>query len=435
MRCFIGDDLKGILFALAASLLLFGCLTPQPAPTPTPAVAPTATLSPTATPVITSPSPTASAAELGCIASGGTVTTANCCTSITEDFPNSCAIGACGCAPEYSHPIRICGCGDKCFNGTACVTLREGEGSETPAASSASSDRFVWIASKNSGKVAKLYEKNGTFAGFYAAGAVPVSIAVDADGNVWVADGSEGNGEVTKLDPNGALIGTYVTGTAHSRVALDPSGNVWVTDIGDKIEKLDPDGKVLGKFTTVMDPVDIIADKDGNVWVTGTATQSANGNLVRLDSDGSVTAAYNLQGSAGFMTLDSDGNLLVSGGTRGIVTRVGRTGGILGNYSFSAVGMAVDADGNLWATDAGNTVKKYDSGGTLLGEYSVGEYALGISVDFDGNVWVSNFESTFVTKLDGKTGALVGNYEVDGCEWNFGDAAGFRYRHFVLGTD
>ncbi|MFH0835115.1 MAG: NHL repeat-containing protein [Candidatus Micrarchaeota archaeon] len=415
---------------LVASVLLFGCLTPNPAPTPTPSAAPTSapTNVPSAPPSLT---------EQGCIASGGTVTTANCCSSI-GDFPNTCAIGACGCAPQYSHSVKICGCGDKCFNGDTCVTFKEGEGiaTATPTTgASASSDRFVWIAGGD-GKVSKLYESNGTFAGHYAAGAVPVSIAVDAEGNVWVADGSdfnEGNGEVTKLDSTGELIGTYKTGSAHSRVVLDPSGNVWVLDIGDKIEKLSPNGTVLGQFTALMDPLDIIADSYGNVWVTG--THNGNGNLVKLNSAGEITGEYDLEAGAAMMAIDSEGNLLVAGNKMNNVTRVSSEGGILGKYTISAIAMAVDADGNIWTTNAGNTIKKYDSGGGIIGEYPVGEAAIGVSIDYDGNVWVSNTESSFVTKLNGATGALIGNYEIGGCEWNVGDATGFRYHHFVLRDD
>lgn len=57
----------------------------------------------------------------GCVESGGTVSAANCCQS-SGDFPNTCAIGACGCAPENSHIILACLCpDDMCFDGTACV--------------------------------------------------------------------------------------------------------------------------------------------------------------------------------------------------------------------------------------------------------------------------------------------------------------------------
>lgn len=56
-----------------------------------------------------------------CLKSGGKITTAMCCGN-TEDFPNTCKIGACGCAPEDSHRIKVCNCGPgKCFNGKKCV--------------------------------------------------------------------------------------------------------------------------------------------------------------------------------------------------------------------------------------------------------------------------------------------------------------------------
>jgi hypothetical protein len=59
--------------------------------------------------------------ERGCLGSGGTVTTATCCTSVS-DFPNTCGIGACGCAPDESHEVRVCTCAaGSCFDGTACV--------------------------------------------------------------------------------------------------------------------------------------------------------------------------------------------------------------------------------------------------------------------------------------------------------------------------
>lgn len=56
-----------------------------------------------------------------CASSGGTVTEGLCCL-MTEDFPNSCLIGACGCSPENSHSVKGCDCGEgKCFDGEKCV--------------------------------------------------------------------------------------------------------------------------------------------------------------------------------------------------------------------------------------------------------------------------------------------------------------------------
>jgi hypothetical protein len=61
--------------------------------------------------------------ERGCVDSGGTVTTRLCCAS-APDFPDTCAIGACGCPPQSSHEVRVCDCGaGTCFDRSppACV--------------------------------------------------------------------------------------------------------------------------------------------------------------------------------------------------------------------------------------------------------------------------------------------------------------------------
>lgn len=58
-----------------------------------------------------------------CQDSGGTVTTAQCCSSLTADFPNSCLGGVCGCSPDSSKTVRVCQCPSPlCFNGQACVS-------------------------------------------------------------------------------------------------------------------------------------------------------------------------------------------------------------------------------------------------------------------------------------------------------------------------
>lgn len=70
----------------------------------------------------------------GCTGSGGEIVQAQCCRG-TDDFPNLCLTGPCGCAPAYSHRVYICDCGpDRCFDGFACVeaqdyfATQEGEG-------------------------------------------------------------------------------------------------------------------------------------------------------------------------------------------------------------------------------------------------------------------------------------------------------------------
>jgi len=59
-----------------------------------------------------------------CIESGGNVTTGLCCLA-TDDFPDTCLIGACACSPTNSHEVKVCDCGEgKCWS-NGCKTFDE----------------------------------------------------------------------------------------------------------------------------------------------------------------------------------------------------------------------------------------------------------------------------------------------------------------------
>jgi hypothetical protein len=81
-------------------------------------------------------------------------------------------------------------------------------------------------------------------------------IAVDGDGNVWVAD--YGGYRVLKFSPTGTLLGTYPdpaeppppAGSSWVRdVAVDPQGNVWGADArNNRFEEYGPTGQFLGMW-------------------------------------------------------------------------------------------------------------------------------------------------------------------------------------------
>lgn len=56
--------------------------------------------------------------EALCLSTGGRVVAATCCQDVS-DFPSTCLVGACGCAPAQSHAVESCSCpaGD-CFDPT-----------------------------------------------------------------------------------------------------------------------------------------------------------------------------------------------------------------------------------------------------------------------------------------------------------------------------
>ncbi len=59
--------------------------------------------------------------EAACLDSGGEVSTQLCCGE-TQDWPDLCSIGACGCSPDNSREVTICECPEgECFDGERCV--------------------------------------------------------------------------------------------------------------------------------------------------------------------------------------------------------------------------------------------------------------------------------------------------------------------------
>ncbi len=61
-----------------------------------------------------------------CVAGGGEVITRACCAA-TEDFPDTCSEGPCGCTPGESHQVDFCLCPlDSCWDGSGCVGFDTG---------------------------------------------------------------------------------------------------------------------------------------------------------------------------------------------------------------------------------------------------------------------------------------------------------------------
>ncbi|MHB1921243.1 MAG: NHL repeat-containing protein [Chitinophagaceae bacterium] len=134
--------------------------------------------------------------------------------------------------------------------------------------------------------------KNGTgsSASFY----LPEGIAVDRDGNVYVADTY--NNQIRKISPAGVvttLAGKLAKGAANGQgtaasfshpdgLAVDQQGNVYVADSGNNlIRKISPDGRVTTlagcqlrgsangntELASFYRPMGVAVDKDGNVYI------------------------------------------------------------------------------------------------------------------------------------------------------------------------
>ncbi len=250
----------------------------------------------------------------------------------------------------------------------------------------------------------------------------PGRAAVDANGNVYVADA--GNGTIRQVAPDGTvttiagLSGSagYLDGTGGGArfnnpngIASDAAGNIYVAEGSNRtVRKVTPAGVVTtfagaaGQFGSADGvggaarfgyPDSLATDAAGNVYVS----DGDNFNIRKIASDGTVSTLAGQTGYPGWtngtgsdaqftspagMAVDSAGNLYVAdrdGPTirkitpAGVVTtyagREGQSASIDGPPDVARLirpeSVAIDRAGNLFVTDGQLTVRKIAPDGTI----------------------------------------------------------------------
>jgi sugar lactone lactonase YvrE len=276
----------------------------------------------------------------------------------------------------------------------------------------------------------------GTAASFFS----PTGIALDASGNVYVAD--SGNSEIRKITSAGVV--TTLTGTDETTglparfvvpegVTVDASGNVYVAETFiNTILKITSAGVVTtlagsdssgstdgtGTAATFTDPVGIAADASGNVYVA----DSGNSEIRKITSAGVVTT---LAGKAGTL-----------GSTDGAGTAASFT---------SPEGVAVDTSGNVYVADSGdNKIRMVTSAGVVTSLAGDGDYTTsgsadgtgtaalfdepeGIAVDASGNLYVADMVNDTIRKItsEGVVTTFAGTAGIGGSVDGTGTAALF----------
>ena len=282
----------------------------------------------------------------------------------------------------------------------------------------------------------------------------PASIAIDATGNVYVADAF--NHRVRRITPDGVITAFAGTGQAgfdgdgaHAidaqlrsplGVAVDNSGTLYIADTyNHRIRKVTSDGIIStiagtgesgfggdggpGTAAMLSYPTGIAVTEDGTLYIADTR----NHRVRRLAADGTLTtvagtgaAGYNGDGGpAALARLNSPRDVAVSrDGTLYIVDRENRRI------------RRVDADGSI-TTIAGTGSSGFngDRGeatqATLRAPY-------GIAVDAQGNLYIADTFNHRVRKVasDGSIATVAGGerFGFSGDGW----AAGFAALHYPL---
>jgi streptogramin lyase len=255
-----------------------------------------------------------------------------------------------------------------------------------------------------SGNVTTLAGSSWAFAdgqGTAAKFKTPYGVAVDKNANVYVAD--FGNCRIRKITPNGnvtTLAGSGVAGNADGQgtaasfsypigVAVDTNGNVYVADYGNhRIRKITASGNVTtlagsgtagyangqGTAASFNAPTGIAVDTNGNVYVG----DQSNNRIRKITPSGNVS------------TLAGSGNYAFADGQ-----------GAVASFS-SPAGVAVDASGNLYVADYGNNrIRKITPSGTVttVGEASFNAPA-GVAVAANGNLYVADMYNHKIQKIN-----------------------------------
>jgi RHS repeat-associated protein len=346
-------------------------------------------------------------------------------------------------APTYSYQWQVCN-----PLGESCYTVPGATGSTTPlnsetlgytlrvivtatnsAGSASSTSAATAVVSSGAPPVyASSFGSAGTSNGQFER---PTSLAIDASGDVWVADSY--NNRIEKFSSSGTWLATYGKyGSGNGEysepdgIAINHStGNVYITDQNNnRVEELNEKGEFVRAFGSAGtgngqfdEPAGIAIDTKGDVWVTDYSNdrvQEFNEKgeyLSKFGSSGTEHGHFN--GPSGVVY--SSGVLYVTDLNNDrfqVLTEAGEYLGLVGGSGVEAgrfslpAGVSASASGDVYIADLGNDrIQEFGEYGNFLAMFGAAGSGAGqlsepegIDAGASGEIYVADSGNNRVEK-------------------------------------